>query len=233
MNSPSPTIKLAIMAPTPLAQRGITYFIHGLIPNAQCVATVPSLDKLMTNWIPGNIDHLVVLLTGFPEEVTRDTQQLLLLAKFDPALRILVYTYCSDASLLASLNAKPQISLLARQESYEQTRQNMGLALSGTKVCSQGINACLREILPLWHEHSAAALTLAERRVLNYLLQGMNLSTIASLLHRSIKTISAHKCNSMRKLGARNDSELFRHLQCLVAENPQGARHPSLQERIS
>ncbi|WP_415837922.1 helix-turn-helix domain-containing protein, partial [Serratia silvae] len=52
-------------------------------------------------------------------------------------------------------------------------------------------------------------LTRCENDVLTSLFNGMSLREIAELQHRSIKTISAHKCNAMRKLQVKNDSELF------------------------
>lgn len=224
---------LAIMASTPLAQVGVAHVVHSLNHNVQCVVTAPTLGKLLAKWATRKVNFLVVVLAGLPEEIAHDTQQLLLLAKFDPALRILVYTYCREVPLLACLNATPQISLLARQESYEQTCLNMERALTGVKVCSQSIDARLREVPPIPLEPSTIALTQAEQQVLKYLLQGLSLSKIASLLHRSIKTISAHKCNGMRKLGARNDSELFRHLHYQVANMPHDTHKSSFLEMVS
>ncbi|WP_438272349.1 helix-turn-helix domain-containing protein [Serratia fonticola] len=52
-------------------------------------------------------------------------------------------------------------------------------------------------------------LTRSERNVLIHLFSGLSMTEIAKLLNRSIKTISAHKCSIMRKLGVRNDAELY------------------------
>jgi len=48
--------------------------------------------------------------------------------------------------------------------------------------------------------------------VLKHLFHGMDLQQIAQMKQLSIKTISAHKCNAMRKLDIRTDSELFLQL---------------------
>jgi DNA-binding NarL/FixJ family response regulator len=38
----------------------------------------------------------------------------------------------------------------------------------------------------------------------------MGVTDIAERVGRSVKTVSAQKCNAMRKLGLRSDSELFK-----------------------
>ncbi|VTR59847.1 Transcriptional activator protein BglJ [Serratia fonticola] len=60
-------------------------------------------------------------------------------------------------------------------------------------------------------------MTNTERKVLSHLFAGLSMADIAALYHRSIKTISAHKCNSMRKLGVDNDADLFLRLRRDVA----------------
>lgn len=48
-----------------------------------------------------------------------------------------------------------------------------------------------------------------EHEVLRFFLAGMSVSEIASKFFRSPKTISAQKQSAYRKLGIRNDAELF------------------------
>ncbi|MNI91281.1 Transcriptional activator protein BglJ [compost metagenome] len=56
---------------------------------------------------------------------------------------------------------------------------------------------------------ASARITRSETEVLRHLFNGMDLREIAQAKQLSIKTISAHKCNAMRKLGVKTDSELF------------------------
>jgi two-component system capsular synthesis response regulator RcsB len=226
-------ITLAIMAPTPLTQNGVMHFLLSLVPSVLCMVTASSLKQLLAQWEPEQASLLVAALSGSPEEITHDTQLLLQLSEHNPTLHIIVYTFCRDVSQLALLNTRPQISLLARQESYEQTSMDMALALTGIKVCSPSIRVLLEEVFPRPLEPGFVVFTQAERQVLKYLLQGMSPSDIAKRLHRSIKTISAHKCNSMRKLGVRNDSELFRNLQHQMVTTPFGNLHSPLQDMKS
>ncbi|WP_411751346.1 helix-turn-helix transcriptional regulator [Serratia sp. (in: enterobacteria)] len=52
-------------------------------------------------------------------------------------------------------------------------------------------------------------LSMAERQVVEYLMQGMTLTEIAALTMRSIKTISTHKGTAMHKLGMRHYAQLI------------------------
>jgi DNA-binding NarL/FixJ family response regulator len=48
-----------------------------------------------------------------------------------------------------------------------------------------------------------------EAKVLIYLLKGLPQRSIASILQRSVKTVSSHKINLMRKIGISNNMELY------------------------
>lgn len=230
MKTPLSVIKLAVVAPIPLLQTGMAHFIQNLVPPLHFVVMVSSLEQLLAQWEPPQIDLLIVVLSGSPQVIARDTQQLLLLCERVPTLRIVVCTYCRDIELLTRLYARPLISLLARQEPQEQTRRDMALALTGTKVCSPSIEMCLQpSSSPALEQSNWGVLTQSEHKVLEYLQQGMSVSDVADLLHRSVKTISAHKCNSMRKLGVRNDAELFHHLRHLVTDRPYSPLHSPFQ----
>jgi DNA-binding NarL/FixJ family response regulator len=56
----------------------------------------------------------------------------------------------------------------------------------------------------------AIDLSAREHEVLRCCLSGMSVSQIAEKFNRSIKTISTQKHNAFRKLGLRNDNELFK-----------------------
>ncbi len=48
-----------------------------------------------------------------------------------------------------------------------------------------------------------------EREVLHLVLDGLTMSQIALQRHRSIKTVSTQKTSALRKLGLRNDAEIY------------------------
>ncbi len=73
-----------------------------------------------------------------------------------------------------------------------------GLIESGELTFSKGVLAKHGELSP------------REREVLRCCLDGMTVSQIANKFARSVKTISGQKQSAFRKLGIRNDSELFK-----------------------
>ncbi|MHC1652286.1 LuxR C-terminal-related transcriptional regulator [Stenotrophomonas maltophilia] len=64
---------------------------------------------------------------------------------------------------------------------------------------------------------SSDALSRNEREVLQLVLQGLTVSEIALRRHRSIKTISTQKVAALRKLGLRNDAEIYAMRRQLAA----------------
>lgn len=65
---------------------------------------------------------------------------------------------------------------------------------------------------------SCDALSRNEREVMRLLLDGLTVSQIALRRHRSVKTVSTQKVAALRKLGLRNDAEIFamrQHLEAL------------------
>ncbi|MFV8869991.1 LuxR C-terminal-related transcriptional regulator [Serratia fonticola] len=107
-------------------------------------------------------------------------------------------------SWLVQLQQNNTISLISPRDSLEPMRQEMVPALVGGNGCNSVVPQQKREI-----GFDMDILTLCERKVLLQLLAGLSPTEIAALFHRSIKTISAHKCNGMRKLGMGSDVELF------------------------
>lgn len=107
-------------------------------------------------------------------------------------------------SWLAQLQQNNTISLISPRDSLEPMRQEMVPVLVDGNSCNSVAPQQKREI-----GFDMDKLTTCERKVLAHLLTGLNLTEIAALCHRSIKTISAHKCNGMRKLGMGSDVELF------------------------
>ncbi|MCF5092002.1 hypothetical protein GIW57_17750 [Stenotrophomonas sp. PA-6-5C] len=56
-----------------------------------------------------------------------------------------------------------------------------------------------------------------EREVIRLVLDGLTVSEIALHRHRSVKTVSTQKVAALRKLGLRNDAEIFAMRQQLEA----------------
>jgi two-component system capsular synthesis response regulator RcsB len=203
---------IAILAKKPLMGLGIQQFIQDLQLGFQCVLVASSFLSLQKELIASDILLTVVELNGTAEEVRTLGNQILSLSDNYPDMNIIVYAECCDITLLSLLYYKQKISLIAQGDSLKQIRQDLEQWLMGCKVCSASI-ALHFERARAQINSGLQVLTRTERRILQNLLAGLSLTEIASLSHRSVKTVSAHKCNSMRKLGVCNDLELFRFSQ--------------------
>ncbi|WP_254611913.1 response regulator transcription factor [Serratia fonticola] len=179
------------------------------------------------------VSVLLVDLSGSPQEMATIALRLAMLHEQCLSLNIVVYTTCCDVELLSTLQSMQRISLIAQQETPEQIRQDLARALSVGHVHSPSIKLCLNNMNAL-KPLDQCSLTRSERNVLIHLFSGLSLTEIAKLFNRSIKTISAHKCNIMRKLGVHCDAELFRIAQrdALLASGVEGGgfvpEHPAV-----
>lgn len=212
MKDQTATIHLAIVARSPLIRLGMVQFIQDLQLGYRCDLIASSLLPLYEQADKVAIKMLVAELSGSQDEMAQMIRHLQILAEQSPRLKIVVYSACRDVAILAPLQSHKQFSLVAQQEALAQIRRDMVVALAGGRVCSPSIGHYFERI-NLLEQSGAKALTHTERKVMSHLVAGLSMADIASLYHRSIKTISAHKCNSMRKLGVDNDAALFQALR--------------------
>lgn len=215
MNDPTTTINLAVVARSPLLRLGIAQFIVDLQLGYRCDLIASTLLPLHEKMDKASLKMLVAELSGSPEEMATMIRHLQILAEHLPRLKIVVYSACRDMALLAPLHSLKPFSLLAQQETQAQIRKDMVVALAGGRVCSPSIRRYFDRVNQ--QQSGEEVLTHTERKVMSHLFAGLSMAEIASLYHRSIKTISAHKCNSMRKLGVDNDAALFHILRRDIA----------------
>jgi two-component system capsular synthesis response regulator RcsB len=216
MNDHTATINLAIVARSPLIRLGIVQFIQDLQLGYRCDLIASSLLSLYEKADKADIKMLMTELSGTPEEMAKMIRHLQILAEQLPRLKIVVYSACHDVAILAPLQSHKQFSLVAQQDAPAQIRRDMVVALAGGRVCSPSIRHYF-ERTNLQEQSGVKALTNTERKVMSHLFAGLSMADIAALYHRSIKTISAHKCNSMRKLEVDNDADLFQRLRRDIA----------------
>lgn len=67
---------------------------------------------------------------------------------------------------------------------------------------------------------SHPALSQREREVLRLYITGLTVTRIAEMSHRSLKTVSTQKLAAYRKLGLKNDIDLFRRLSRYELDGP-------------
>lgn len=200
-------IKLAIMDPYPLNRLGIKHIALALEPGL-CIEVEGSSFKEITKILQStHIDILVTELFGEQENLSQGVTMLQSLCLI-PGLRIIVYTQSKNGQVLNILNEFKQISLISHFEALEPTLTDLAKALVSKKVCS----SLIHNYIEIFKRQDAACLqqlTRCERNILMLLLNGYSLIQIAHQINRSIKTVSCHKCNAMRKLGAKSDADLY------------------------
>ncbi|MFI8417432.1 LuxR C-terminal-related transcriptional regulator [Serratia sp. NPDC078593] len=202
------SISIALMDRCPLTLSGLSSFIGSLNTPSNITVQETRMDAVSEALLYQPADILITELNGLNETSAEGRKTLLNLCAQIPTLRVIVYTRCQSGEELRALLEVTNISVISRDDSLAQVGEFFMRVFNGERVLSPLIGACLarndnEEASSLHH------LTRCENDVLTFLFNGMSLRQIAELQRRSIKTISAHKCNAMRKLQVKNDSELF------------------------
>jgi len=205
---PTSPLKIALMDSSPLALVGLSYFLDSLGIAKEVILQESSLKKVTEAFMYQSVDVLITDLYSQNESFTEGRDIILNLCSQHPNLILIVYTSCQSGENMRRLLCEPNISLIARSEPLAKIVDSFKQALQGRRFLSQKICGYL-SLQNSSIELSARRLTCSEKEVLKQLFNGMSLGEIASYRNLSIKTISAHKCNAMRKLSVKNDAELF------------------------
>ncbi|MBT2117661.1 response regulator transcription factor [Dyella sp. LX-66] len=131
-----------------------------------------------------------------------------------PDLPVLVLSMTSNASILRLLQTAGVLGLLDKASSMAE----LPTAIQAIRRGSVYVSAPLRRLLAqagLRRPHAAGQRLLSPREVevLRLVAKGMRVKEIALQLNRGITTISKQKSDAARKLGIRNDVELFDFLR--------------------
>ncbi|WP_431225201.1 LuxR C-terminal-related transcriptional regulator [Serratia sp. L9] len=201
-------IGLALMDRSPLTLTGLSCFIGTLNVANEIIVQETSMAAVSEGLLYQPVDILITELNGLNETTAQGREALLSLCAQLPALRVIVYTRCQKGEDLCRLLEIPNISVVSRGDELQLVSEFFNRVFNGERVLSPMIGSYLarNDSDDVSSMHN---LTRCENDVLTFLFNGMSLREIAELQHRSIKTISAHKCNAMRKLQVKNDSELF------------------------
>jgi two-component system capsular synthesis response regulator RcsB len=117
---------------------------------------------------------------------------------------VVVCTTLQNASLFQLLRAINVRGICLKQEPIETLTYCIERTLQGYVEFSPMVS----QYLPENNEH-CLPLTEKELEVLMHLFKGKNVTEVAKAMNRDIRTISTHKINAMRKVGFKNDSEMF------------------------
>ncbi|CAI0700663.1 LuxR C-terminal-related transcriptional regulator [Serratia ficaria] len=220
-------LNIALMDRCPLTLDGLASFMGTLSTPGRIVVQETSMGEVAEGIIYQRAEVLIAELCGVDETAAQGRDILLNLCAQLPALSAVVYTRSQSAETLGPLLSQPRISIVARDDPLPLVAEFFNRVLSGERVLSPQIGACLARTAG-GETAFMRELTRCESDVLVSLFNGMSLRQIAELQRRSIKTISAHKCSAMRKLQVTNDSELFslhgKIARQFAGEWPQGSR---------
>ncbi|WP_426817225.1 LuxR C-terminal-related transcriptional regulator [Winslowiella sp. 2C04] len=202
------TRAVALMDSQPLTLSGLSSLIKSIDSGCDIRVKETCLEKISEALMYHSVDILVTDLQSAQENLHQGLDILLNLSEQFPRLDIVVYTLCHNGNELRKLVNQRNISLIARGESLSDTEDYFRQAFARKRVLSPRI-CCDLVRLTEQNIKVSARITRSETEVLRHLFNGMDLREIAQAKQLSIKTISAHKCNAMRKLGVKTDSELF------------------------
>lgn len=120
-------------------------------------------------------------------------------------ISVVVYTAIHHAPLFQILYAMNVRGIYLKREPIDELLQCIEQVLQG----DYGFSSVVSHSLPKAENTNHFPLTKKELEILMLLFNGKNVTTIAKLLKRDIRTVSAHKRNAMRKIGFKTDSEMF------------------------
>ncbi|HGM5492638.1 TPA: LuxR C-terminal-related transcriptional regulator [Serratia fonticola] len=199
---------VAIISQYALTRCGLIHFMMSLNEVYQVVFQAEYLANVIDSINKTPVDILVADLIGTHDSVSEQIGGLHQFHQTHPKTLVVVYTNVQDPRVLLFLKDIPQFSVISRQEPIDKIYGFIEMAISGEHIISPLVMKLISEFL---HEDSLIIenLTRNENEVLSFYLKGMNLTQIAKIKNKSIKTVSSQKCSGMRKLGVVNDAELF------------------------
>ncbi|WP_051228942.1 response regulator transcription factor [Paludibacterium yongneupense] len=138
-----------------------------------------------------------------------------------PAIPILVLSGQASPALVQRCLRAGAAGFARKSQNIPLLIQAMSRVVRGMSHVDNGLSA--DAIVPL--DEALARLSVREMAVIRLLLSGSTVSGIADKLHKSIKTISTQKQSAFRKMGIKNDVQLYQlaHLPAEPVRSGSGA----------
>ncbi|WP_175813677.1 response regulator transcription factor [Burkholderia contaminans] len=196
----------------PIVLVGIRRMLDGL-PDIQIVATAGTTEELVAVLTRHTCDVLICDFT-FNTDASQDGIRLIeRLLHLHPSVRIILLTVHEELMLVQRVLEMGVAGFIGKSSS---TLEGLPLAIravyGGGLYLDPAISRMLSDRLlrksPEARVGNPLSLTKKEFEVVRLLVRGMSVTDIARETGRSIKTISTQKVRALKKLGARNDSEL-------------------------
>jgi DNA-binding NarL/FixJ family response regulator len=141
-----------------------------------------------------------------------------------PALPILVLTMHAEDQYAVRALAAGASAYLTKGSRAEVLLQALRRLAAGGRFIGEAVAELLaQQIQPHANKPAHGQLSDREFQILHALVEGESVSAIAERLHLSVKTISTHKTNVLRKLNCGNLPELVRYA---MAHGIAASSHP-------
>ncbi len=208
----SVAINVIVADDHPIVLVGIRRMLDGL-PDIQIVATAGTTEELVAVLTRHTCDVLICDFT-FNTDASQDGIRLIeRLLHLHPSVRIILLTVHEELMLVQRVLEMGVAGFIGKSSS---TLEGLPLAIravyGGGLYLDPAISRMLSDRLlrksPEARVGNPLSLTKKEFEVVRLLVRGMSVTDIARETGRSIKTISTQKVRALKKLGARNDSEL-------------------------
>lgn len=131
-----------------------------------------------------------------------------------PSIPVIVFTRVEYPLSLAMLAEQQSFALISKQDSVKEFRTLVVHGLIQQRhngeemLVSPYVQSCLDKV----KNAAGRKMSHMELNVVNWMLSGMTIHSIAQITHLSSKTISMHKRSAMKKLGLQNHATFCRYL---------------------
>lgn len=129
-----------------------------------------------------------------------------------PGMKIIVFTMQDNAAIIRIIVENGVAAVVSKRDPLNHIATALERVNGGLTYQSPTIQTLLDES---WHAIGGGALSDKELEVLRLFVAGMSMTEVAIKINRTVKTASAHKISAMRKIGVKNDSELYTALRDL------------------
>jgi two-component system, NarL family, captular synthesis response regulator RcsB len=136
-----------------------------------------------------------------------------------PRLRVVVLTMLRNIAIFRTMYQEGVEAVVEKTAVVQELFTALRTVRAGRTYMGQGIREQLMELSLAVDDVSpkdrkrAQALSVREAEVMRLLAQGLTVSEVARITHRSVKTISLQKHSAMAKLGIANDQQLFDYVR--------------------
>ncbi|NUU37827.1 response regulator [Pseudomonas sp. C2B4] len=132
-----------------------------------------------------------------------------------PQVKLIILTMMTNPSILESIIRAGTEGILLKSAVQDDVLDAIRQVASGHKYVAEAVKKLLEEFrlehLNSRGDASHKELSKKESEVLRLFVSGHTVSEIATLLNRSVKTISHQKISAQQKLGIANDKQLYEY----------------------